>query len=159
MANDRGKKFELKFREDWLKLPNAFVMRLPDQQSGYYGTSANPCDFICYSYPYMFLLELKSHKGNTFPFSAFRQYEKIRTYSGREGIKVGVILWLYDHDKVVYIPISSFDKMVVDGKKSFNIKYLESQEYECYEIPSTKLRTYMTSDWSYLVQLAENKIV
>ena len=156
---NKGKKFEDRFRSDWLKLPNAFILRLPDQQSGYYGTSANPCDFICYSYPYMFLLELKSHGGNTFPLSAFRQYDKIKNYDGKEGIKVGVVLWLYDHDKIIYIPISSFVKLVADDKKSFNVKYVESQEYECYEIPSVKLKTFMTSDWSFLVKLAENKII
>lgn len=156
---NKGKKFEDRFREDWLKMPNAFILRLPDQQSGYFGTSANPCDFICYSYPNMFLLELKSHGGNTFPLSAFRQYEKIRTYNGKEGIKVGVVLWFTDHDKVLYIPVSSFDKIVADDKKSFNIKYLETQEYECYEIPSSKLRTYLASDWSFLVKLAEDKVI
>lgn len=156
---DKGKAFEKRFQQDWLKLPNSFVMRLPDQQSGYYGTSANPCDFICYSYPNMFLLELKSHKGNTFPLSAFRQYEKIKSYDGRKGIKVGVILWLYDHDKVIYIPIRAFVKMVEDDKKSFNIKYLETKEYECYELPSDKLRTFMSTDYSYLVKLAEDNIV
>lgn len=156
---DRGKKFEERFRKDWQRLDNTFVLRLPDQQSGYYGTSANPCDFICYSYPNMFLLELKSHGGNTFPLSAFRQYEKLTSYDGISGVKVGVVLWLYDHSKVLYIPIKSFSKIVNDGKKSFNIKYLNSQEYECYEIPSKQLRTYMESDYSFLVKLAEDNMV
>ena len=156
---DKGKGFEKRFQTDWLQLPNSFVMRLPDQQSGYYGTSANPCDFICYSYPNMFLLELKSHGGNTFPLSAFRQADKMINYDGRDGIKVGVVLWMYDHNKVVYIPIRSFIKLIRDGKKSFNVKYLESQEYECYEMPSTLLRTYMCTDYSYLVQLAKNNVI
>ena len=158
---DKGKAFEKRFQQDWLEtVPNSFVMRLPDQQSGYYGTSANPCDFICYSYPNMFLLELKSHKGNTFPLSAFRQYGKLVSYDSIDKrIKIGVILWLYDHDKVIYIPIRSFIKMVEDDKKSFNIKYLETKEYECYELPSDKLRTFMSTDYSFLVKLAEDNIV
>ena len=140
-------------------MPNSFALRLPDQQSGYYGTSANPCDFICYSYPNMFLLELKSHGGSTFPLSAFRQYDKIKTFDGLTGIKVGVVLWLYDYDKVVYVPVRTFNKLVQDNRKSFNIKYLDSQEYECYEIPSIKLRSYMTSDYSVLVKLAADNVI
>lgn len=155
----KGKEFEKRFAQDWLKLPNSFVMRLPDQQSGYYGTSANPCDFICYSYPNMYLIELKSHGGNTLPFSAFRQMDKLISYDGKEGIKVGVILWLYDHKKIIYIPIRSFIKMLSDDKKSFNIKYLETKEYECYELPSTQLRTYMTTDYASLIKLAEDKVI
>ena len=154
MPDNRGKKFEECFKRDWLRLPNTTALRLPDQQSGYYGTSANPCDFICYSYPNMFLLELKSHGGNTFPLSAFRQFDKLKIYDDRKGIKVGVVLWLYDHDKVIYVPIKSFISIVKDGNKSFNIKYLESQEYPCYEIPSVKRRTYMESDYSNLIELA-----
>lgn len=153
MQTNRGKKFEGQFKQDWMKLPNAFALRLPDQQSGYYGTSANPCDFICYSYPNMFLLELKSHGGNTFPLSAFRQYDKLTKYQGTRGIKVGVVLWMCDHDVVLYIPISTFDKIVAEGGKSFNIKYVGDDNYKSYVIPSTKKRTYMESDWSYLIDL------
>lgn len=157
---NKGKSFETRFQHDWLQtVPDSFVMRLPDQQSGYHGSSANPCDFICYSYPNMYLLELKSHKGNTFPLSAFRQYEKLASYDYNEGIKVGVILWLYDHDKVIYIPISTFVQLVEENKKSFNIKYLETKEYECYELPSEKLRTFMSTDYSFLVKLAEDKVI
>ena len=156
---NKGKAFEKRFQQDWSKMPGAFVLRLPDQQSGYYGTSANPCDFICYQYPNMFLLELKSHGGNTFPFSALRQYDKLVSYIGFNGIKVGVILWLYDHNKVLYIPIEEFKKLATDGKKSFNIKYLETQEYKCYELPSVQLRTYMSTDYSFLIKLANDGIV
>lgn len=161
MAVNKGKVFEQRFIKDWLQyLPNKLVMRLPDQQSGYFGTSANPCDFICYSYPNMFLLELKSHKGNTFPLSAFRQMDKLINYDGIEGIKVGVVLWFYgENNKVIYIPIRTFKKLVADNKKSFNIKYLESQEYECYELPSKVLRTYLTTDYSFLVKLAADGVV
>ena len=142
MTVSRAKQFENKFKEDWLKLPNAFVLRLPDQQSGYRGSSTNPCDFICYSYPNLFLLELKSHEGNVFPFSAFRQYDKLKDIESLkiDGVKVGVILWMIDHDKLLYIPIDTFIKLKNDDKKSFNIKYLESKEYFSVEIPSNKPR-------------------
>lgn len=156
---NKGKAFEKRFLQDWLKIPGAFALRLPDQQSGYYGTSTNPCDFICYSYPNMFLLELKSHGGKSFPLSAFKQYEKLVGYDGIDGVKIGVILWLYECDKVIYIPIKTFKKIIEDGKKSFSIKNLETKEYDCFELPSTKLRTFMTTDYSFLINLAKSDIV
>ena len=159
MQSNRGKGFEDQFISDWSKLPNSLALRLPDQQSGYYGTSANPCDFICYAYPNMYMIETKSHKGNTFPFSAFRQYDKLKKYAGIDGVKVGVVLWLYDHDWVGFIPIRTFIKLEEDGKKSFNVKYVESGEYESYTLPSVKKRIYMETDYSFLVDLSNNNVV
>ena len=157
MADSRGKEFEKRFKRDWEKMPQALALRLPDQQSGYYGTSANPCDFIRYHYPCLFLLELKTHQGNTFPFTAFRQYSKLKQLykPDLQGVKIGVVLWLYSHEKVVYIPIQSFIKMEQDGKKSFSVKYIDTQEYSCLELPATKLRTYQVVDYSVLVEQAQ----
>lgn len=47
--------------------------------------------------------------------------------------------------------------MKEDGKKSINIKYLETQEYKIYEIPSKKLRVFMESDYSVLMNLKEGE--
>lgn len=156
MPENKGKEFEHRFLKEWCSLPGSFALRLPDQQSGYYGTSANPCDFIRYHYPTLFLLELKTHQGNTFPFTAFRQYDKLKRLwdPNVPGIKIGVVLWMYSHDKIIYIPLSSFIAMEKDEKKSFNIKYLETQEYPCVEIPSTKLRTYLQANYAILFDLA-----
>lgn len=158
---DRAKRFEVQFKKDWCDMKGAFALRLPDQQSGYYGASSNPCDFICYCYPYFFMLEIKSHKGNTFPFSAFRQYEKLKAQhqSNIPGLEAGVILWMIEHDKIIYIPIESFIEMEKDDKKSFNIKYLETQEYKCFEIPSVKKRTFFNSDYTVLIDYMNVKNV
>ena len=78
---DRGKQFEEQFKKDWKEsMPDSFCYRLHDQVTGYKVTSRNPCDFICYKFPYLYLLEIKSHEGNTFPFSAFRQYDEMIKY-------------------------------------------------------------------------------
>lgn len=162
MNNDRGKKFESQFKKDWLSTFSNFIIRLPDQQSGYYGASSNPCDFISYKYPNLFLLEIKSHQGNTFPFTAFRQYEKLSkmynelSIKEKEGIKIAVILWFVDHDKVLYIPISTFDKLKQDNKKSFSINYIDDEKYQSIVLPSTKKITFLTTDYSVLLS-EENK--
>ena len=155
---DRGKKFEAQFAQDWSNtFLNSFRYRLHDQVTGYKITSRNPCDFICYSFPYLYLLEIKSHEGNTFPFSAFRQYEELIKYKDLNGAMVGVILWMITHDKVLYIPIDTFIKLKEEDKKSYNIKMLGNENYPAYEIPSVKKRTFLTSDYSVLEEIANEK--
>ena len=68
MAVNRGKQFEAKFKEDFLKIPNSTIDRLYDSVSGYKSVS-NISDFIAYRYPFCFYIECKSHEGNTFPFA------------------------------------------------------------------------------------------
>ena len=60
----KGKDFEKKFKEDWQKSfsNDSTVIRLYDQMSGFKKVSKNPCDFICYSYPYQYLIECKYTK-------------------------------------------------------------------------------------------------
>ena len=40
-------------------------------------------------------------------------------------------------------------KLKAEDKKSFNIKMLD--EYECLDLPSKKLRTFMNTDYSALI--------
>ena len=105
----------------------------------------------------MYLLEIKSHEGNTFPFSAFRQYEEMIKYKDITGAVVGVILWLVTHEKVLYIPIETFIKIKEEDKKSYNIKMLGDENYTAYEIPSVKKRTFLTSDYSVLEEITNEK--
>ena len=154
MATNYGKKFEKVFEQDWRKtFPCSFIFRLPDQQSGYYGTSSNPCDYICFVNNKLYLLELKSHLGNTFPLSNLRQYDKLSPYVGIDGVKIGVIIWFRDKDKVVYCPMETVTKLKLDDKKSINIKYLDTKEYNIIEIPSSKKRVFMESNYTILGDL------
>ena len=155
MAINQGKKFESKFREDFLKtVPNCSLDRLYDSMNGF-KTISNISDFIGFSKPNIMYLECKSHLGNTFPWTALSQYDKLVTKVGIPGVRVGVILWMIDHDKVLYLPISSITKMKQDGKKSFNIKMLDEKDYKIIEIPSVKKRIFMDSDYSILTTLED----
>ena len=117
--------------------------------------SSNISDFICFKTPNLFLIECKRHSGNTFPFSAFRQYEGLLEWKDVTGVHPGVVLWLYDHDKVLWVPITTFERLKQEDKKSFNIKMIG--EYECLELPSVKMRTFMTTDYSKLVEYYKEK--
>jgi len=157
MAKNKGKEFEEEFRKDFKKsFPNSFLLRLPDQQSQYYGGSSNPCDFITYADDKLFLVECKSCLGNTFSFTNLRQYDKLKDYRNLPGVHACVILWMIDHDEVLYIPICAVTACKQDNLKSFNVKTTDRNKYEIINVPSIKKRTFMASDYTFLKQLPED---
>ena len=149
---NRGKKFEERFKKDWIdSVEESFIYRLNDQMSGYLGSS-NVCDFICYKYPCIYLIDTKSIQGNTLPFSDLRQYDQMLKYKDIEGVYVGFIVWFVDHDKVLWIPVQTMEKIKNEDLKSFNINKMKQENYFFLEIPSKKLRTFLNSDYSELVR-------
>ena len=156
MAVNKGKGFESQFRSDWVKaFPGGSIIRLQDQMTGYKEFSKNICDFICYNYPNMFLIECKSHKGASLPLDNITQYDKLKSYADVKGLRVGIVLWLYEKDKVFYIPISTIKKLKEEGEKSVGIRHLN--KYNIIEIPSEKMRVYMRSDYRILSLLQEGE--
>lgn len=157
MANNKGKVFETKFKNDFIKsFPDGTIDRIYDTTNGYKAI-ANISDFIGYNYPIMFYLECKSHQGNTFPLANLTQYEKLLGKVGIKGVRAGVILWFIDHDTICYVPISSITKMKEDGKKSVNIKMLSEDTYRILKIPTEKKRVFLEGDYSILMQLQDGE--
>lgn len=157
MGESLGKKFEARFKTDFLRtVPNPSIDRLYDSMSGYMAIS-NISDFIGYSFPLLFYLECKSHKGNTFPLANLTQYEKLKEKVGIKGVRAGVVIWFIDHDKILYVPISTITKLKEDSKKSVNIKSIVSDGYKVYEIPSVKKRVFLESDYSILLDTLEGE--
>lgn len=154
MAYSKGKAFENKLKEDFSKIRDAHIERLYDITNGYKSIRSRS-DFVAFIYPNMFFLEAKSHQGNTFPFSELRQYNDLLEVAGIKGIRSGVVLWMIDHFKVVYIPILTIKRMKEDNKKSFNIKDLNTDTYRIFEIPSVRRRVFMDSDYSVLHNLED----
>lgn len=152
MSQSRGKKFEERFKLNWYEtVPDSICYRLMDAMSGYTQVS-NVGDFICYKRPELFLIDCKSHEGNTIPFSAISQLDKMLEYTGITGVHPGIVWWSIDNDKVIWIPAETLGKLRDEGKKSFNIKYLCDDSYECLELPSKKLRTFMDTNYISLVE-------
>ena len=155
MANNYGKAFEQKFKKDFLKtVPNSTIDRLYDTMSGYKAIS-QISDYIGYSFPNIFYMECKSHKGASIPFDNITQYSKLLQKVGIPGVRAGVILWLIDKDIVYYIPISTIKQMKKDGKKSVGISAVDN--YNIIEIPSVKKRVFMDSDYSGLLSLKDGE--
>lgn len=159
MANNLGKKFESKMQEDWLKvsyvdgngdLCKVSIERLKDPGFGMKGIS-NISDFIVYISPIELYVECKSIKGNTFPLINLKQYKKLIEKEPVKGVRRGVVIWFYEKDKVIYVPITTIQKMKEDGKKSVNIR-TDLDKYRIIEIPSKKKRTFMDSDYSILIK-------
>ena len=124
--------------------------------SGYMG-QRNVGDFICYKYPNIFLIDTKSIQGNTLPFSDLRQYDQMLEYKNIKGVRVGFVVWFVDHDKVLWIPVQTMEKIQKEGLKSYNIrKMLGNEEYPVFEIPSYKLRTFMKSNYSELINYGKS---
>lgn len=152
MARDRGKQFEDRFKQDFLKVPDATIDRLYDVMNGYKEIK-QVSDYIGYIYPNIFYLECKTHKGASLPFSAITQYENLKKKVGIPGVRSGVVLWLYEKDRVFYIPTQTITKIMESGEKSVGLRHLE--EYRIIEIPSVKLRVFMDSDYSVLKSLKD----
>lgn len=154
MANNKGKKFEDKFKEDFSKLENSSVDRLYDTMNGYKSIS-QVSDFIGYKYPLIFYIECKSHKGASIPMANITQYEKLKDKVGIPGVRTGVVLWLIEKDVVMYIPTSTVTKLKEDGEKSIGLRHLD--EYNIKIVPSVKKRVFMDSDYSILMTLEDGE--
>lgn len=156
MAKNYGKEFEQKFKEDWMKtFPNGLLYRLPDQLSGYKNTSRNLCDFIGFNLNTLYLIECKSHRGASIPIANITQYDKLKDKVGIKGVRAGVVLWLIDKDIVMYVPMSTITQLKKDEEKSIGIRHLN--DYNIIQIPSTKKRVFMDSDYSILLNLKDGE--
>lgn len=154
MAPNRGKQFEDKFKEDFSKLPESSLDRLYDVMNGYKNIK-QVSDFIGYLFPNIFYLECKAHKGASLPLSNITQYDNLKKKVGIKGVRSGVVLWLYEKDKVFYIPTSTVTKLKENGEKSVGIRHLK--DYRIIEVPSIKKRVFMDSDYSILLTLNEGE--
>ena len=156
MAVNYGKKWEAKVKEDFAKLPNSTVDRIYDVTIGRKSIS-NISDHIGYVYPNIFYLEVKSIHGNTFPLTNLTQYDKLVEKVGIPGVRAGVILWYIDHQKVVYVPISTVTKLKEDQKKSVNVKMIGGEDYNLIPIPIKISRVFPTADYSVLLNLKDGE--
>ena len=154
MAKNYGKEFEMKFKEDFLKLENSTIDRLYDVTTGYKSIT-QVADYIGYVYPNLFYCECKSHKGASIPIGNITQYDKLKGKIGIPGVRAGVILWLIEKDKVLYIPMSTVKQLKEQGEKSIGIRHLGL--YNIKEIPSIKKRVFMDSDYSILLNLKDGE--
>ena len=154
MAIDRGKQWEKIIKDSWgTTFPESFIIRLYDSTNGYFATSSNPCDFIGYVYGQLYLIEAKSSGGNTWSIVNFRQYDKLMSYSGLNGVHPGVLIWFTEKQKVIWVPIEEIELMIKDGLKSVNVKMLDEKKYNIIDIPCKFTRVLPKPDFKILSEV------
>lgn len=141
---NRGKDFEASLRKQLEKVFD--VTRIADNTAGYMG-GRNICDFIAYSFPHLYYLELKSTKGNTLPFSNITdtQFSGLLEKERVLGVGAGYIIWFLEKDKTFFVSAGLANTLRMGGAKSIHINALEelsSQDMRCYELEGTKKRVF-----------------
>ena len=81
------------------------------------------------------------------------QYDNLVTKVGIKGVRSGVVLWLYEKDKVFYIPTKTLIKLKDEGEKTVGLRHIN--KYEIFELPSIKKRVFMDTNYSLLTKLKE----
>ena len=150
MGVNRGKQFESCVRESIERIHNTSIDRLIDPQNGFAGVR-NICDFIAYSYPFIWYLECKSCYGNTLPFSNITQnqwYGLIKK-SDITGVHAGYIVWFIDHDMTYFVSAHAMQILKAEGKKSLHIK---DAEVYGVKIPGKKKRVLFEYDFRPLLK-------
>ena len=105
-----------------------YVERYKDDTAGFYGVS-NPADYRLYRYPYVFLLELKTHKGKSIPFDKIRdsQITGMRKAIEHKGIYGGFIFNFRDLEETYYIALSDVIFYKANSyRKSFPVEWVRS---------------------------------
>ncbi len=118
-----GKMFEQDFKQSSEKV--MAIIRLYDQAASFGGGSKtrfsprNICDFISYRYPFIYLLELKSHKGKSIPFvnivtkDSDKRLGKMVELSQRLGIRAYIIFnWRDVGNDTFAVPANLIEKYI-----------------------------------------------
>jgi recombination protein U len=105
---NEGKKFEEDFKKS---VPgNVFFLRLKDgggwsNAENTRFTPSNECDSIMYDGKTLYLLEFKSHKGKSLPFTCISEKQLISLHkaTGYNGIKAGYLINFRDVQETYFI--------------------------------------------------------
>lgn len=142
-----------------------YVQRIPDQMSFLKG-SKNPCDYIAYKYPYMFLLEMKTTAGSSLPLRNISEFQmkSLNDCFLTRGVIGLYFVWFYDKNVTLAVLgdyITNLDKksiryddpncIVIEGTKkkkyfeyNFTKLFVEVKTY--YETRLRKSRSKLTRD-------------
>lgn len=140
MSNYKGKSFESDFKESFKGTKyEKGIMRLYDSTSGFSGITT-PCDFLVYSFPNLFMFELKAVQDKRLDFAKIRpnQIEGLTKWSENKGVIAGVLVNFYTYSYIYFIPIDVINEFKAHGKKSINMDMCEKY---CYKVDGSKKRT------------------
>lgn len=128
---NEGKRFEHNFRRS---LPG--IIRLYDATNGYSGV-ANPCDFVYYSYPFMFMIECKSVKRHKIYWSAIteNQHKQLDYYDHIYGTTSIIAIEFREEKECYILPYKVLKELREQGEKGLSIEMARELE-GVYKIPA-----------------------
>ena len=140
MSNYSGKNFEYDFKSSFKGTKyERGLLRLHDVTNGFSGCN-NPFDFLIYSYPNIFCMELKAVQDKRLDFAKIRpnQLEGLSKWSENKGVVAGVLVNFYTFGEIFFIPVEVINLFKSHGKKSINMEMCEKY---CYKVDGSKKRT------------------
>lgn len=140
MSNYSGKNFEYDFKSSFKGTKyERGLLRLHDVTNGFSGCN-NPFDFLIYSYPNIFCMELKAVQDKRLDFAKIRpnQLEGLSKWSENKGVVAGVLVNFYTFGEIFFIPVEVINLFKSYGKKSINMEMCEKY---CYKVDGSKKRT------------------
>lgn len=153
MNDGLGKDAEAKIKQ-WLNRPEEgySFTRLYDQLSGYYMTSRNICDFICYKYPNQYFIESKATWADRFDFSMIQDHQRdgLLEQSKIAGCYGWIIILFASHKRAFKLDIRDIKKLEDEGIKSLNIKKIDK-----WTIPYKEISTIPNSRKKLLDYIGE----
>ena len=134
---NEGKKFEEDFKKSMDKY-NIWNYRLRDSSGSWSNsngsrfTPKNICDYIAYNNEGLYLLELKSHKGTSLPYTAISDYQlKGLSNIDYPGIKAYFIINMRDKEKTYAIEAQKIKKYIeTSERKSIPISFMDDEGVE-----------------------------
>ncbi len=146
-----GKQFEDEIKKS---VPDdVFFYRFRDGTANFAGgqnenvrfQQSNICDCMLYNGT-LFLLELKSHKGKSLPFSAIRQNQVVdlSKASMYGGVVAGLIINFRDAERTFFVHIGKIEYFIAhEERKSIPLMWCEENGIE---IPGKKLKVHFRWD-------------
>lgn len=131
-----GKQAEAKI-DQWLNRPDDGYSfdRIKDQMTGYWG-SKNICDFACFRSPYLWYIESKATWEDRFDFNMITetQHDGLMEKSKINNVFGVVIVLFVSYKRAFIIDINEIERLIQSGKKSINIKKINSWGLKYSEI-------------------------
>lgn len=147
MANNMGKTFEQEFKSS--VPPDYYLYRLKDDTSGFYGVS-NPCDYILFRSPNLFLVELKTHKGKSIPFTHIRDNQIQGMYKATQygGVYGGFIINFRDLEETYYVTVQDVAEFKQAGeRKSIPVDWCREHGVKIEQKKKRVKYTYDLAGW------------
>lgn len=153
---NHGKDFENQIKEAFKRLPDTFVCRLKDRQAGYKGDD-NPCDFIFYKKPYIYLIECKTTYEHTLNWNNIRdnQWNSLLELESIPGVISGYMIWFISDDKTIFISANQLQTHKERGFKSLNVNK-DLDDLEHIVIDGRKRRVLFDYDLTSFIERIEN---